>query len=180
MPEFDFASQVEQREPYYIVLKRVRDEQGNIIEEDKVALPLVLPADLMLQFFNKDRKEVEKMQSSPRDQLQVGLDVIERLIGKEEWERVLHTIGFDNINPLLTDIFKYYGLGPGDDEDAGKETPEEKVDPSPSTPSLTTLEQSTPISNGSTPTPGVDSTEDASTGDTFSPASPIYPPSPSL
>jgi hypothetical protein len=177
VPEFDFASMVEETEPYAIVLKREKDEQGNVTFEDKVTLPPVLPANLMLKFYDMDRKRLEEINKSPRDQMRVGMDVIESLVGKEEWDRVIHTIGISQIDDLMLDIFNYYGLGKKDtDEAEGKEKEEGEVEEqSPSTPSSTTSEASTPISNGSTPTPGEDSTEESSAGTPSSPESRTFP-----
>lgn len=186
MPGFDFAALVEEQEPYTITLTYKRDEDGKLIlgedgepiAGEQVVLPPVLPAKIMLRFFNKDRKEIERLADSPSGQLQVGLQVIEELIGKDQWDLVTETIGFGNLNPLLTDIFRYYGMGnqgegEGDGEGEGKA---EEGNESQSTISSTTSEPSMQTSNGTIPERGNVSTIAPSGGPHSSQESPTYQP----
>ena len=40
-----------------------------------------------------------------------GNEMLEAIVGKENWERILDGIGVDNIRPFTQEVYDYYGLG---------------------------------------------------------------------
>jgi len=183
VPEFDFAATVEEREEFGITLSRTYDDDGNVVDVERVVLPKVLPAKLMLQFYDMDRKELKKIQDDPRQTFKMGMNVIEAVVGREQWDRIVATIGMDNIEDLMIKIFDYYGLtgeaDSGTEDEEGKEEGKEEEGQSQLTTSSTTSEPSTPTLNGSTEQLGGPSTEVPLTGSDSFPVSPTYPQNPS-
>jgi|SRR5215204_2927593 len=165
MPQFDFKSMVEDKELYEIILT-----------DETIVLPKTMPAKVMLQFFDKDRKEMENM--NEQEQARTGFALIEALMGEEKWEKVMSEVGVDYIRPLMEDILDYYGFGPKAEGEAGEGEEGKAVEASqsPSTISSTTSEPSTATSNGSSPSQEESSTQESSPGSSSSPVSDISPP----
>ncbi len=163
MPQFDFRSMVEDKEAYEILLP-----------DETIVLPKVMPAKVMLQFFNKSREELENM--SQQEQARTGFALIEALMGEEKWNKVMDQVGVDYVRPLMEDILNYYGFGPDaqkkEEDEEGKAA--EAESPSQSMKSSTTSEPSTPISNGSTPSLVESSTPEPSDGTSSSPESDLF------
>ena len=117
----------------------------------------VLPAKLVLDIRRRATKSMTDDEAES-----FGFDLIEEIIGAEDYAHITAHLGIDHLGELVADVMAYYGLSGDDEGKAGEPATEEPG--SPSGESSPDGEPSTPTSNGSTPTPEEASTTEPSTG----------------
>ena len=101
-------------------------------------LPADLPAKLVM-----DVRRQTKQSVSDEDAEDFGFQIIERLLTKERFDRIVEAVGIETLGVLMEDIMREYGFGGEDDPKAEAPATEE----SPSTTSSNIGEPSTQTSN---------------------------------
>ena len=101
-------------------------------------LPPQLPARLVM-----DVQHAMKTGEDLDDE-EFGYQIIERLLGRERWERIVNACGIGTVTAIVEDVMEAYGFGGSEDGEDGDPKGEED---SPSTTSSNIGEPSTPTSN---------------------------------
>lgn len=104
-----------------------------------------LPADIPAHLVFEIRRRAKQVRSDEEAE-DFGMELIERLMSAERWERITRKVGIDTAQKLIEWVMEQYGFGASEEEQGDPKAEAPEATPSPSSTSSSTGE----TSNGTT------------------------------